>query len=223
MSSDHIQTTPELTDYIRAHTLREPDVLRRLREETARLPNGRMQITPEQGQLMGLLVEMLHAKDVLEIGVFTGYSSLAVARCLPSDGRLVACDVSVEYTDIAQRYWREAGVANRVDLRIGPALETLDRMIANGEHGQFDFIFIDADKSNYDAYYERSLVLVRSGGLIGIDNVLWHGRVIDPNVNDPDTEAIRALNRKLKDDPRISLSLLPIGDGLSLAVKRRVN
>lgn len=180
-----------------------------------------MQITPEQGQFMGLLVEMLHAKDVLEIGVFTGYSSLAVARCLPSDARLVACDVSEEYTSVAQRYWREAGVADRIDLRIGPAVETMDKMIANGDQGQFDFIFIDADKANYDRYYERGLVLLRSGGLLAIDNVLWHGRIIDRDNNDPDTIAIRELNKKLKADERISLSMLPIGDGLTLAVKRR--
>ena len=221
MSSTHLKITDTLAEYIRAFSLREPEALTRLREETAALPRGSMQITPEQGQFFSLLIQMLNAKDTLEIGVFTGYSSIAVALALPSDGRLIACDVSDEYTQIAQRYWREAGVTNKIELRLAPALQTLDTLIAEGGEGSFDFVFIDADKQNYDAYYERSLVLLRSGGVLAIDNVLWKGQVADPQVTDADTEAIRHLNTKVASDSRVIASMLPIGDGLTLALKRR--
>jgi caffeoyl-CoA O-methyltransferase len=191
-----------------------------LREETAQLPGAGMQISPEQGQFMRLLVELIGARRTLEIGVFTGYSSLCVAQALPPDGELVACDVSEEYTAIARRYWHRAGLAQRIRLELGPALSTLDRRIAAGESGSFDFAFIDADKENYQGYYERCLQLLRQGGLVAIDNVLWGGSVADPENQKSSTLAIRALNALLKDDPRVSVSLVPIGDGLFLARKR---
>jgi predicted O-methyltransferase YrrM len=197
-----------LWDYIRSVTLREPSVLQRLREETRNLPQGTMQISAEQGQFMALLIQLLGARKTLEIGVFTGYSSLAVALALPEDGRVIACDVNEEYTAIARRYWREAGVERKIDLRLRPALETLDDLIATGQGGRFDFVFIDADKTNYANYFERALVLVRAGGLIAVDNVLWSGSVIDPAVQDADTRAIRAFNEKLHGDERVWLSML---------------
>jgi len=212
--------TDELYDYLIRVSLREPEVLRRLREETAQLEQAAMQIGPEQGQLMALLVELLGATRVLEIGTFTGYSALAMALALPESGRVVACDVSEEWTRVARRFWVEAGVSHKIDLRLAPALETLDSLLADGRAGDFDFAFIDADKENYATYFERSLELVRVGGLVAIDNVLWSGRVADPEVTDADTHAIRSLNAKLKDDERVSLSLVPIGDGLTLARKR---
>ena len=220
MSHKHTNLTDELAAYLRRVSLREPDVMRRLRERTASVPEARMQISPEQGQFMQLLVEILGARKTLEVGVFTGYSSLAVALALPPDGRVTACDVSEEWTSIGKPYWEEAGVTKKIDLHLAPAVETLDRLIADGRHGTYDFAFIDADKVNYDRYYERALVLVRVGGLIGIDNVLWHSKVIDPSVNDADTVAIRDLNEKIHGDERVSLSLIPIGDGLTLARKR---
>ena len=209
-----------LANYLHEVSLREPEVLSRLREETASLPDSRMQIGPEQGQFMALLVELLGAQNTLEIGTFTGYSALAVALALPVDGRVVACDVSDEWTAVARRYWEEAGVADRVDLRLAPALATLDALLAEGRAGDFDFAFIDADKEGYQAYFERCLELVRPGGLIAIDNTLWEGRVADPSVHDADTEAIRAFNTKLRSDERVSISLVPIGDGLTLARRR---
>ena len=220
MSHTYTNLTGDLAAYVRRVSLREPDVMRRLRERTASVPEARMQITPEQGQFMQLLVQMLDARKTLEVGVFTGYSSLAVALALPPDGRVTACDVSEEWTSIGKPYWQEAGVAHKIDLHLAPAVETLDRLIADGQQGTYDFAFIDADKANYDRYYERALVLVRAGGLIGIDNVLWHSKVIDPSVNDADTIAIRDLNEKIHGDERVSLSLIPIGDGLTLARKR---
>jgi caffeoyl-CoA O-methyltransferase len=210
-----------LYEYLCAVSLREPEPLKRLREETAALPNGGMQVPPEQGQFLGLLVQLLQARKTLEVGVFTGYSSTSVALALPEGGRIVACDVSQEFTDVARRYWKEVGVADKIELRLGPALETLDRLLDEGQENSFDFAFIDADKTNYAAYFERALVLVRQGGLIAIDNVLWHSRVIDPGNKDPDTLAIRAFNEKLLHDSRVSLSLVPIGDGVTLAFKRR--
>jgi len=209
-----------LWDYMRRVTLREPRVLQKLREETASHPQANMQISPEQGQFLALLMQLLGARKTLEIGVFTGYSSLAVALALPEDGRVIACDVNEEYTSVARRYWREAGVDRKIDLRLRPALETLDALIAGGEGGRFDFAFIDADKANYANYFERALVLVRAGGLIAIDNVLWYGKVIDPEVQDADTRAIRAFNEKLHGDERVWLSMLPVRDGLTLACKR---
>lgn len=212
--------TDELYDYLLRVSLREPEILRRLREETGRLENARMQIGPEQGQFMALLVELMGARRTLEIGTFTGYSALAVALALPNDGRVIACDVSEEWTAIARRYWAEAGVAHKIDLRLGPALETLEDLLGEGRRDGFDFAFIDADKVNYGAYYEMALELVRPGGLIAIDNTLWGGKLIDPAVTDEDTEAIRRFNAKLESDERVTLSLVPIGDGLSLARRR---
>ena len=212
--------TEDLHCYLLETSLREPALLARLREETARRGDAGMQISPEQGQFMALLIELTGAKRILEIGTFTGYSALAMALALPPDGRIVACDVEPETTAVARRYWAEAGVAHKIDLRLAPALDTLDRLLAEGAAGSFDFAFIDADKSNYGAYYARCLELLRQGGLLAVDNVLWDGRVADPAARDPDTEAIRALNLRLRDDPRISLSLVPISDGLSLARKR---
>jgi predicted O-methyltransferase YrrM len=221
MSADDLTITPELLDYTRRVTLREPDVARRLREETARLPDAQMQISPDQGQFMALLIHLLDARKTLEVGVFTGYSSLLVALAQPDDGRIVACDVSEEWTAVAKRYWREAGVEQKIDLRLRPALQTLDDLIALGQGGSFDFAFIDADKANYSNYYERCLVLLRPGGLIAVDNVLWSGKVIDRAVKDADTRAIRAFNQQLKNDQRIWLSMLPVRDGLTLASKKR--
>lgn len=220
MTKKSLGLDDRLYNYLLSTSLREHEVLRRLREETASYRNAMMQIAPEQGQFMALLVQLLGAKKAVEIGVFTGYSSLSVALALPPDGKIIACDVSEEYTSVARRYWQEAGVADKVDLRIAPALETLDRLLAEGQAGTFDFAFIDADKGNYDGYYERSLQLLRPGGLIAIDNVLWGGDVADPEVQDNSTQAIRALNEKLHQDERVSLSLLPVADGLTLALKR---
>jgi caffeoyl-CoA O-methyltransferase len=194
--------------------------LAELREETARLPGAGMQISPEQGQFMRLLVELLGAQRTLEVGVYTGYSSLCVAQALPEDGQLIACDINAEYTAIARRYWQRAGLEQRIRLELGPALGTLDGLIAAGESGRFDFAFIDADKENYQAYYERSLALLRRGGLIAVDNVLWGGSVADPADQKSSTLAIRALNAQLAEDSRVSVSLVPIGDGLFLVRKR---
>jgi predicted O-methyltransferase YrrM len=220
MANRTITLTDPLYDYLASVSLRESDLQRRLREETAQLPNASMQVAPEQGQFLGMLVQILRAKRTLEVGVFTGYSSLATALALPEDGRIIACDVNAEWTSIARRYWREAGVEHKIDLRLAPAQQTLDQLIADGQAGSFDFAFIDANKAGYDAYFERALVLVRPAGLIAIDNVLWHGKPIDPSVQDEDTKAIRAFNAKLQQDQRVSLSLVPIGDGISLAFKR---
>jgi predicted O-methyltransferase YrrM len=220
MPKRHIALTEKLQDYVLDASLREPAVLRRLRQETARLPLAAMQIAPDQGQFMALLARLAGARRCLEIGTFTGYSALAVALALPAGGRLIACDVNPETTAIARRYWAEAGVAERIELRLAPALETLDTLLAGGEEGRFDFIFIDADKENYDAYYERALRLLRAGGLILLDNVLWGGWVADRRRNDPETAALRALNAKLQRDERIDLSLLPLADGITLARKR---
>jgi predicted O-methyltransferase YrrM len=221
MSGKFLPLTERIYEYMQAVSLREPDVLRRLREETARLPMARMQISPEQGQFMSLLIQLMNARKTLEVGVFTGYSSLCVALALPPEGRVVACDISEEWTQIARRYWEEAGVAGKVTLRIAPALETLDKLVADGQAGTFDFAFIDADKGNYAGYYERALELVRVGGLVAIDNVLWSGRVAHPEDEEPDTAAIRAFNERLHGDERVTLSLIPIADGLTLALKRR--
>lgn len=209
-----------LYTYLLDTSLRETDVMRRLRHETASHPQSEMQISPEQGQFMALLVRLMGVRKALEIGVFTGYSALAVARALPPDGTLIACDVSEAYTAIARRYWDEAGVADKIDLRIAPALATLEEQLAEGATGTFDFAFIDADKTNYQHYYERVLQLLRPGGLVAIDNTLWSGRVADPSNHEADTVALRALNEALHHDDRIHLSLLPIGDGLTLALKR---
>jgi predicted O-methyltransferase YrrM len=220
MANRTIALTDRLHDYLVDVSVREPPLLRQLREETATLPMAMMQISAEQGQLMRLLVELIGARRAVEVGTFTGYSALCVAEAMGPQGRLVACDISPEYTAIARRYWARAGVAERIDLRLGAAVATLDQLLAEGAAGTIDFVFIDANKSDYDAYFERALSLLRPGGLIAIDNVLWGGAVADPAVDDEDTNAIRALNRKLATDERVSLSLVPIGDGVTLARKR---
>jgi predicted O-methyltransferase YrrM len=209
-----------LYHYLRSMSHPEPDVLVQLREATARMPQARMQISPDQGALMALLVQLMGARKTLEIGVFTGYSTLWVALALPSEGRIVACDISHKYGDMARRYWQLAAVDHKIDLRIAPALQTLDELLAEGAAQSFDFAFIDADKGNYDAYYERSLQLLRPGGLMAIDNVLWSGRVADSRVRDDETVAIRAFNAKLQHDKRVRLSIVPIADGVTLALKQ---
>jgi caffeoyl-CoA O-methyltransferase len=220
MTNRSISLTDSLYEYLLASSLREPPLLARLREETAELPNARMQIAPEQGQFMALLVRLMGARRCLEVGVFTGYSSLAIALALPEDGRIVACDVSEEWTSVARRYWAEAGVEHKMELRIAPALETLEHLLASGEAGSIDFAFLDADKENYTRYYELALGLVRPGGLIVADNTLWSGRVADPANNEAATLALRRFNASLHRDERVELSLVPIGDGLTLARKR---
>jgi predicted O-methyltransferase YrrM len=219
MSNKTFTLSDTLYRYLVENSVREPEILRKLREETAVDSMSRMQIGPEQGQFMQLLVRMTNARRCLEIGVFTGYSSLAVALALPADGRILACDISEKWTGMARRYWTAAGVADKIELRLAPALETLDDLVRSGAAGSFDFAFIDADKANYQAYYERVLTLVRPGGLIAVDNTLWQGAVADPKVRDEDTEAIRTFNRLLKADQRVFPSMIPIGDGLSLALK----
>jgi len=220
MSRRPTELTDTLHEYLLANSLREPPILARLRDETAKLPMANMQIGPEQGQFMRLLVELIGARRTIEVGTFTGYSALSVAMALPKDGKLIACDISEDYTAIARRYWAEAGLAERIDLRLAPALETLDGLLAKGGAGAYDFAFIDADKEGYDGYYERCLSLLRPGGLVAIDNVLWDGSVADESDQSPDTRAIRALNAKVHRDDRVSISLIPIGDGLMLARKR---
>lgn len=220
MTNKTLELDNRLYDYLLSVSLREPEILRQLREETANHPMGRMQIAPDQGQFLALLIQLIGAKKVLEIGVFTGYSSLVVALALPSDGKIIACDISAEDTNIARRYWEKTGVTDKIELRLAPALQTLDELIAAGEINSFDFVFIDADKKNYPEYYERALQLVRSGGLIAIDNVLWSGKVADPEIQDGQTQAIRNFNEKLHQDERVTLSLVSIADGLTLALKR---
>ncbi len=210
----------DLHDYLVAVSAREPDILVRLREETSSMQWSTMQISPDQGALLQMLVRLAGIRRHLEIGVYTGYSSLAVALALPGDGRITACDINEAWTAIAMRYWRQAGMAERIDLRLGPAVETLDGLLAEGAGDSYDSAFIDADKVGYDGYFERCMKLVRPGGLIMIDNVLWSGRVIDPGDDSADTLAIRALNAKLRDDDRIDLCMLPIADGLTLARRR---
>lgn len=220
MSTKSFFLDERLYEYLLSVSLRDDPVASGLREETARLPQSNMQIAPEQAQFLALVVHMIGARRTLDVGVFTGYSALAVARALPADGRVTALDVSEEWTSVGRRYWQEAGVADRIDLRLAPALDTLDDLIAGGAAGDYDFAFIDADKVNYLEYYERCLTLMRPGGVIAVDNVLWNGSVADPGNDEPDTQAIRAFNEALKDDERIHLSLVPIADGLTLAVKR---
>lgn len=220
MSNQSIGLSDRVHDYLLDVSLRETEVQRRLREETMQHPQHDMQIAPEQGQFMQLLARLVDAKRALEIGVFTGYSALSVAYALPDDGTLVACDVSREYTAVAERYWRDAGVADRIDLRIAPAAETLQALRDDGADGTFDFVFIDADKTAYPTYYEHSLALVRQGGLILLDNMLRDGRVAQPDIADASVQAIHDLNERLHADERIDLSLLPVADGLTLARKR---
>ena len=199
---------------------REPEVLARLREETAQLAQAHYQISPEEGQLLGFLLEAIGARRAVDIGTFTGYSALVAALSMPQDGRIVSLDTSEEFTAIARKHWQAAGVADRIDLRLGPALESLDRLIAEDGTGRYDFAFIDADKERYDAYYERVLTLLRPGGLAAVDNTLWRGRVIDPENRKAKTEAFRAFNAKLHGDPRVTLVMLPVGDGVTLVRKR---
>lgn len=220
MSNRTIVMSDPLYDYLLGASLRELPLLKRLREETARHPRATMQISPEQGQFMQLLVKLLGAKRCIEVGVFTGYSSLCVALALPRDGHLLACDVSEEFTSVARRYWKEAGVEAKIELKLAPALETLDAHIEAGEARTYDLAFIDADKANYSGYYERILKLLRPGGLVLVDNVLWSGAVIDKQDKTEDTAAIRAFNETLRKDERVELSMLPVGDGLTLALKR---
>jgi predicted O-methyltransferase YrrM len=220
MANTTIGLSDDLAAYIVEHGVREPEILARLREETAPLPQHGMQISPEQGAFLAMLVRLLGARRCLEIGTFTGYSSLSVALALPPDGRLVCCDVSEEWTAVARRYWAEAGVADRVELRLGPALATLDGLLADGATGTFDFAFVDASKREYPDYHERVLKLLRSGGLVVYDNVLWGGAVVDPTDDDPDTNGVRRLNDRLATDERVDVSMLPVSDGLTLARKR---
>ena len=207
----------DLADYVDKNWLRDSPIKRRLREETAKLPQAGMQISAHQGQQMALLAKAIGARQAVEVGTFTGYSALCVAEALPADGKLWCCDVSEEWTGIGRRYWKEAGLDHKIELTVAPALETLDGLLARGLAGRIDMAFIDANKNDYDAYYERCLTLLRPGGLILIDNVLWGGSVADPDRNDPDTAALKALNRKLHGDERVDLSMLPLGDGLTLA------
>jgi caffeoyl-CoA O-methyltransferase len=219
MANRTLNLDDALYRYVLAHSLREHPAQAALREATRSHPDAGMQIGPEQGQFMALVVRMLGARRTIEVGVFTGYSALCVALALPDEGRVLACDVSDEYTRIGRPYWESAGVAHRIDLHLAPALETLEARLRAGEAGRYDFAFIDADKTSYDAYYERCLELLRAGGVIAIDNVLWGGSVARP-AKSADTAALQALNDKLHRDERIDLSLLPIGDGLTLARKR---
>ncbi len=220
MASKTTFIDPKVMDYIETHSLREAPLLAELRAETAKLPEARMQVPPEQGQFLALLVQAIGARRCLEIGTFTGYSALAIAEALPADGHIVCCDVSEAWTDMARRYWQRAGVAAKIELRIAPALETLDRLLASGESGRFDFVFIDADKPNYLGYYERALQLLRRGGVIAFDNTLWSGAVADPADQEESTRALRTLNDTLHGDQRVAISLLPLGDGVTLVLKR---
>ena len=216
----NVQLTDHLYKYLVDHSVREHPVLAELRAETAKLPHAGMQIGSDQGQFMALLAKLMGARRCIEVGVFTGYSSLSVALALPPDGRIVACDVSEEWTAVARRYWEKAGVAKKIDLRLGRATTTLDRMLAEEGEGRYDFAFIDADKTSYLEYYERCLRLVRANGLIAVDNTLWSGDVADSSNTKPDTVALRAFNDALHRDERVDLALLPLGDGVTLARKR---
>lgn len=220
MSDATLNLSPALYDYLQKNSLREPEVLKKLREQTQKMSMSQMQISPEQGQFMQLLIELLNAKKTLDIGTFTGYSALAVALALPADGMVVACDINGEWTKIAKRFWAMADVEQKIDLRLAPAVETLQALLDQGQAETFDFAFIDADKVNYPHYYELSLKLVRQGGLIAIDNVLWSGAVANPAEQDENTQMIRQVNTAVLNDERISLSMLPIGDGLTLCRKR---
>jgi len=217
MSRGTVRVDDRLADYLDATNRPETPTQLRLREDTGRMSNAGMQIGANQGSFMAFLVGLIEAKNCLEIGTFTGYSALTVALALPPEGRLICCDVSKEWTDIGRKAWEDAGVADKIDLRLGPAADTLDRLIVHGGAACFDFAFIDADKENYDRYYEQCLILLRRGGLIAIDNMLWDGAVADPADNTESTVAIRALNAKLRNDSRVDFSLIPVGDGIALA------
>ena len=219
MSTHTLNLDDTVYQYLQSHSLREHPAQIALREATRSHPYAVMQISPEQGQFMALLIRLVNARRTIEVGVFTGYSALSVALALPDDGKILACDISDEYTRVGVPHWQAAGVAHKIDLQLAPAINTLDARLAAGEHGQYDFAFIDADKTSYDAYYERCLKLLRYGGLIAIDNTLWSGKVAAPSA-DADTQALQALNIKLHHDERVDLSMLPVGDGLTLARKR---
>jgi predicted O-methyltransferase YrrM len=220
MSNKSINLTDTLYQYLLDTSLRESETLKSLRQEIAQLPTANMQIAPEQGQFMAMLVQLIGAKNTIEVGVYTGYSALAVAMALPEHGQILACDISEEYTSVARRYWQQAGVEDKIDLHLAPATETLKRAINSGENSNFDFAFIDADKENYCEYFELCLTLLRPGGLIAVDNVLWDGAVADTQKQDVDTCTIRAFNQKLLSDDRVDISMVPIADGLTLARKR---
>ena len=219
MSSDTIELNQSLRDYLINVSVKEPRVLKDLREETLTLDEFQMQISPEQGSFLSFLVNLINAKHTLDIGVFTGYSSLIVALQLPENGFVTACDTNEEWTEIAQKYWKAAKVEDKIDLHIAPAVEILEKLISNGNEGLYDFSFIDADKINYKHYFEQSLTLVRKGGIIAIDNVLWGGRVLDNSDTEPATRAIREFNSRIYKDDRVAISMIPIGDGLTLAQK----
>ena len=219
MSSGILSYTSSLRQYVWQYGLREHPALKELRTETEKLPSSMMQICPEQGALMGNLIRLIAAKKTIEVGTYTGYSAMAVALALPDDGEVVACDVSEEWTSVAKKAWEKAGIANKIDLLLAPASNTLDALLEEGKEGSFDFAFIDADKTNYQIYYEQCLKLIRQGGVIVIDNVLWGGAVTDSNRNDADTETIRELNQFIATDERVSISMIPVGDGLTVAVK----
>jgi caffeoyl-CoA O-methyltransferase len=220
MSNRSIVLTDRTYQYLLDVSLREAPVLRDLRAATASHPMVVMQISPEQGQFMAMLVRLTGARRCLEVGVFTGYSSLAVALALPADGQIIACDIDEDFTGMAVDFWRKAGVENKIQLKLAPAVETLDALLSDGQARQFDFAFIDADKVNYQHYYDRLLELIRPGGLIAVDNTLWSGQLADPEVDDADTLALRSFNKSLHGDDRVDLSMVPIGDGLTLARKR---
>ncbi|HEB28508.1 MAG TPA: methyltransferase domain-containing protein [Porticoccus sp.] len=220
MSNKSINLTEQLHAYLLKVSLRESDILKALRKETSSLPTANMQIAPEQGQFMALLVQLIGARRTIEVGVYTGYSALAVAMVLPDNGQIIACDISEEYTSVARRYWSAAGVSQKIDLRLAPATETLKGLIDEGQSSSFDFAFIDADKESYADYFELCFDLLRPGGLIAIDNVLWDGAVIDHQKQDVDTRAIRTFNQQLLSDNRVDISLVPIADGLTLARKK---
>ena len=220
MSNRNVYIDDKIYDYILDNSLRDMPILEKLREETIKMPDGRMQISSDQGQFMALLVRMLEVKKIVEVGTFTGYSSLVMALALPENGQIVACDISEEYTEVAQRFWQEAGVVDKIDLRLGLAVETLTEILSNGEAGTFDMAFIDADKRNYKVYYEKCLELLRPGGLILIDNVLWYGKPARLEETDTDTTAIRNFNKNIYKDERVEMSMITVGDGLTLALKR---
>jgi predicted O-methyltransferase YrrM len=220
MSPRTLQLDPKLHDYLLSVSLRDTEPLRKLRERTAGLEFSAMQTSPEQGQLMHLLVKLMGARRIIEVGTFTGYSALCMATALPDDGELIACDIEPEWVDMGREFWREAGVADKIEVRIAPALETLDGLASDGQGESFDFAYIDADKENYVAYYEKCLGLLRAGGLVAVDNTLWSGKVADESESEESTVAIREFNEHLAEDRRVDLSLVPIGDGLTLARKR---
>ncbi len=220
MTNKTLNLKQTVYQYLLDVSLREHPILNQLRRYTADIPYSNMQIAPEQGQFMALLIQLIKARRGIELGVFTGYSSLAMALALPEDGYLLSCDIMEEWTSKAQEFWQQAGVANKIELRLAPALETLDGLLNQGQAESFDFAFIDADKENYLAYYERLLQLIRPGGLIVVDNVLWDGRVVDPDENEDSTVAIRAFNTHVHQDERVVLSMVPIGDGLTLLMKQ---